>query len=172
MSLIHTASALLLGAAVLAAPAVRAKSVKYTYAGPNYAVAAGCLTQAMHAGFSVTLAAKLPGNFTGYVSPLSWTAQNGLHVFKNTSRGTSVEVFWIATDAAGQITQWNVQASAYNKAGVLIYAAASHNEASHIESGNLQYDEAGDWCATKAAPGQPTSGQASTAKQLGVWAQN
>ena len=143
------------------------RPVKYSYTGPSFIDSQGCLTTTMHASFILTLAARLPANFAGYVMPLAWMASNGLHNFRNSSPGTNMDAFWFATGADGHITQWTAQAYSYDKAGALNYAAASHHQADAAA-----YDTASDWCGKKTPPGTQATGHGTEDDALaGGWTQ-
>ena len=114
-----------------------ANSYTYSYASGDYtSIAAGsCLTTPMKMSLSLQLAAKLPANFTGTVTPVAWRAGDGKRSFTNTTisriaHGKPMESFYLATDSSGAIQQWAVTVSSYKKIGTLIWGVLANNVSS------------------------------------------
>jgi hypothetical protein len=107
---------LLVAACCFGLGSAEAKSYKYTYTSLNYGEVEGvppfCLTAAMHFSITLVLSARLPPNAAQLaITPLSWTANNGLHTFNSKMKTAALaySVFW--TDGKGNITDWTVGAS-------------------------------------------------------------
>jgi hypothetical protein len=118
---------------------------KYTYKSANYTtfVEGGtCLTGVMHMTLTLNLSAPIPPNSVNYfVSPISWTASNGLHHFSSSSKGAHLDYGLFDTNSKGKITNWDIDVSANPKGplGVLEYAGTVNQVGGNPEDAGAQY---------------------------------
>jgi hypothetical protein len=99
---------LALAVIVLSATAVQAVPTTYVYTGNPFTDVNGPYTTSMFVTAMVRLAAPLPPNFSGNVTPTAFTLFDGVQILTSNEAGGD---FIFVTNAAGVITQWFVLAA-------------------------------------------------------------
>ena len=98
----------LLAAVVLASSTVPlAADVTYTYTGNDFTIATSPYTHSDSVSGFFTLAAALNDNFSGAITPTSYSFTDGVQTFTNASPPATV-TFEVDTGASGNITEWFV----------------------------------------------------------------
>ena len=110
-------AALVAAALGLGGASARAQSTQYTYAGQDYTLVdtGTCLTTSMHLSFAMTLSAPLAPSMTyPSLTPTLWTTNDGVHKWKNSSKGSSASIA-VTTDDKGAIKYWNISTEVITK---------------------------------------------------------
>jgi hypothetical protein len=85
-----------------------AKTTKYTFTGNWGVIYEGtCLTTTQTVTQSLTVSEPLPANFTGDITPLSWSANDGVRKFNSSQHGAGAQPFYFVVQG-GVIVQWSV----------------------------------------------------------------
>jgi len=94
----------------LAYPASVQASVTYQYTGNHFTEVSGPYTTSMFVTAMVTLAAPLGANLPEFtdVTPIAFTLFDGVQTLSSSTPGIAFDTFQFGTNAAGQITSWQV----------------------------------------------------------------
>lgn len=151
-----------------------AANVIYTYTGNNFTniidnpSVPGSFDTSMRVSGTFELSSALPPNrsLSDFVIPLSFSFGNGRSIITNTSPGLSRQEFRIATDATGNITQW--QLSLIAQPGIADFTIQTRSDQPNtlpFDQGNYRLDVSttnedyayntsvpGSWTTTGAPP--------------------
>jgi len=81
----------------------------YTYTGNDFTGVSGSYSTLDSVSISITLSTPLGDDFSGSVTPTSFTASDGVQTITSANASLSSSAFYFVTNGSGQITGWVVE---------------------------------------------------------------
>jgi hypothetical protein len=90
-------------------PVANADTYIYAYTGNDYTYAVAPYTTSDSITGSFTIAELAPDLVAQLITPVSYTFSDGVQTLDNTNACDFCSIFYVSTDASGQITAWLIQ---------------------------------------------------------------